>query len=388
MQFIRNISLWNLVWCPFVLISDQNSPDMKIILPLNHSAVLLFFLTIFVVNSVSAAPRIECENPKYDFGTVIGRDQITHEFIIWNRGDEPLEIMKIKNCCGVETKVEPMTIPPGSNAVCTSVFTTKNRYGEQDKQILLITNDKKNLYFDLRMTGTLLKPIELSPRWIRLGDILSDTTILETITATNLLEQAVALESVSTTVNGLAVEIVENDCRAGMADSSVGVLSKEERLPAEGGQGAAVRSETVTALQKNMTPIRSWTIQVKSSGPLAVGPVNGQVQLHFSTGIVSVPVIGTVRPILQATPEQIKLSSGSSEEVERLVMLRSGDGRAFEILSATLDKADGKVEFNKRADGKWQIKLTVLPDSIKHDAVIIFKTSQEAQETITIPLVR
>ncbi|MBN2162436.1 MAG: DUF1573 domain-containing protein [Pontiellaceae bacterium] len=304
---------------------------------------LLFALCSFTTSLLQAAPRIECEHPKFDFGTVIGQEQITHEFVIWNRGDEPLMISKIKNCCGVETEVEPMTIPPGSNAVCTSVFTTKNRYGTQDKQILLITNDKKNLYYDLRMVGTLLKPVEFEPRFVRLSNLIPDSAISEIITATNLLEQSITLDSVSTTIEGLETKVVESGDR-------------------------------------------NWTVQVSSATALSVGRINGKVQLHFSTGIVDVPVIGTVDPVIQATPNKIQIASSASGTVDRLVMLRSGVGRAFEITSAKLENADGQVEFKKLADGKWQLKLKIQPSTIKPDASIVIKTSIEAQEAITIQL--
>jgi hypothetical protein len=188
----------------------SNRFAIRIVLPINYFACILFSLCSFVANPLHAAPRIECDAPRYDFGTVIGRERIVHEFVLRNVGDEPLEILKIKDCCGVASTVEPMIIPPGSNAVCTSVFTTKNRYGAQDKQILLVTNDKKNLYYDLRMIGTLLKPVEFEPRFIRLGDLLPDSAISETISATNLLDEAVTLESVSTTVKGLVAEVVED----------------------------------------------------------------------------------------------------------------------------------------------------------------------------------
>ena len=332
-----------------------------------------------------AAPRIECDAPRHDFGTVVGRESITNKFIVRNAGDEPLVVSQIKNCCGVESTVEPMTIAPGSNAVCTSVFNTKNRYGAQDKQILLITNDKKNLYFDLRMTGTLLKPIEVEPRFIRLGSILPDAVVSETIVATNLMEEAVVLESVSTTVKGLEVEVVEDDdCRAGTV----------ENLPAAEAGGGGTRSGAGgggkvvdRSRPTNNDDNKTWTVRVRSVGVMAVGKMSGQVRLHFSTGAVDVPVIGEVKPILQATPDRIRLSSDSSKEVERLVMLRSGDGRDFEVVSAKLENADGEVEARKLADGKWRITLTVQPSTIKPDATIRIETSI-GSEGMKIPLTR
>jgi hypothetical protein len=99
-----------------------------------------------------------------------------------------------------------------------------------------------------------------------------------------------------------------------------------------------------------------------------------------------VPVIGEVKPVLQATPDQIHIGSSSTGAVERMVRLRSGDGRAFEIFSATLEHADGKVETKKLADGKWQIKFTVQPDSIPSGAMLRVATSCTQQPAIKIPL--
>jgi hypothetical protein len=123
---------------------------------------------------------------------------------------------------------------------------------------------------------------------------------------------------------------------------------------------------------------------VKSGGLLPVGRINGQLQLHFSSGTVNVPVIGEVKPIIQATPEKIQLSANSSNTVERLVMLRSGDDRAFEILSATLQNSEGTVETKKLTDGKWQVKLAIQPDSLKPDASVIIKTSIESQVVVAV----
>ena len=123
-------------------------------------------------------------------------------------------------------------------------------------------------------------------------------------------------------------------------------------------------------------------------GVLAEGKISGQVRFQFSTGAVDVPVIGEVKPILQATPGRIQLSSGSSKEVERLVMLRSGDGRDFEVVSATLENAEGEVETKKLADGKWRITLTVQPDTIKPGASIVVTTSVASHAAFLIPLLR
>jgi len=303
----------------------------------------LRFLCLFVAINSVAKPRLHCDVPKHDFGTVIGGSSITNEFILTNRGDEPVKISKIKNCCGVSSTVAPMEIPPGSNAVCKAVFNTRNRYGKQDKQILIASNDSKHPYYELKMTGALLKPVDFSPRLVRLGALLQDSEISQTITATNLLEKAVELKSVSSAIKGITAEVAE-------------------------------------------TAARNWTIKLESSPSLAVGKLRGSIRLNFSSGAVNVPVIGTVKPIVQVVPEQIRFSSPSSNETDRLVMLRSSDGRPFEILSANLENAEGSVKTLKLADNRWRCCIAIIPANIQSDTHLRVITSSRFQPEIVVSL--
>ena len=69
-------------------------------------------------------------------------------------------------------------------------------------------------------------------------------------------------------------------------------------------------------------------------------------------------------------------------------MLRSGEGRSFEVLSANLGNAEGKVETKKAADGQWQPQITIQPDCIQPAAAVAFKSFIELQETLNISIVR
>jgi hypothetical protein len=160
------------------------------------------------------------------------------------------------------------------------------------------------------------------------------------------LEQAVTLDSVQSTVQGIVAEVV-----GGLGD-----------------------------------PARSWTIEVKTDNTLQVGKINGQIRLNFSSGTLNVPIIGTVKPIIQAIPACIQLSSKSTKPIERLVMLRSGDGRPFEIIAATLENGKGDVDVKKQSDDRWQIKLSVIPATLSKAASVQIQTSCKSQPTITVPL--
>lgn len=290
-----------------------------------------------------AGPKLYCDDNRYDFGAITGNDRIVHEFKLENRGDEDVRISKIKNCCGVQSSVEPMIVPPGSNALCRAVFTTRNRYGAQDKQILIGTNDKKRPYLELKMTGTLLRPIEYSPRFVQLGSLTPGAEISRTVTATNLLDKPVVLQRVESRVIGIKATISD---------------AEENR----------------------------WVITLESSGMLAVGKLSGQIDLFFSSGTVSAPVAGTVKPIIQTTPSQVQLPASSGMST-RYVMLRSDTEHPFKVLSSEIRNGKGTVTVTKKSDHCWQFKLILSPEELNSEAVLHLATSEPLQKEICIPLI-
>lgn len=359
----------------------------RIIMPRNYYALMfLSILCLFAVNVSVAGPKLHCGAPKYDFGTVIGRDSIAHEFILTNRGDEPVVISSIKNCCGVKSTLVPMTIPPGSNAVCRSVFTTKSRWGKQDKQILLATNMRRKPYFELKITGTLLKPIEIEPRYVRLKDVFPESAITQTITATNLLDQSVTLESVESSVPGIAVEVCltakERKDRKSEFSEETGITRLGQ---GSGEQENAIGTTEYTEHTESGTygdsEKKNWVVLLRRTGVLPVGRLNGQITLNFSTGAVRVPVMGTVEPAIQVVPAQIKLSAKFTKPVERFVMLRGET--PFEVTSAKLENAEN-VSVEKLAPTRWRVKLVVSAEAIHSNAQLEIKTTLSAQPRIEV----
>lgn len=303
---------------------------------------ILSIATVLLISFQAAAgPDLFCAESLYDFGIIIGKDQLTHEFVLTNKGNEAVRIAKIKNCCGVQSSIEPMVIAPGSNAVCRAVFTTRNRYGVQDKQILIGTHDRRNPYFELKITGTLQRPIEFTPRYVRLGNLLPDAVIKQSITATNMLDQTVTLGGVICSIDGIAARVVESGTN-------------------------------------------SWAIALESSGSLPVGKLNGRIDLLLSTGKVSVPILGTVKPIIQVVPEKIQISAASKQVLERYVMLRGDSGHPFELLS--YDIQAGTVEVKKMSGHCWRLKLELDPEKLISKSFLRIVTTEPLQKELRIPL--
>ncbi len=111
-----------------------------------------------------ATPRIKCDAPAYDFGTVADQNKITHEFIIWNRGDTALTITKVRACCGMKASMDDMEIAPNTSSVCRVVFDLSRRSREQNKKIYLASNDPKQPYLALSLTGIHIRSSGISPK--------------------------------------------------------------------------------------------------------------------------------------------------------------------------------------------------------------------------------
>ena len=114
----------------------------------------LFWLFVLTGSLLYAAPRIACDFPAYDFGTVTNGCKISHEFTVWTRGSSPLAITRVRACCGLKASMDSLEIAPRSNSTCRVVFDLSHRSGEQSKKIYLASNDPRQPYFKLEMKGT------------------------------------------------------------------------------------------------------------------------------------------------------------------------------------------------------------------------------------------
>ena len=305
--------------------------------------LFLFSLFTFVATLAIAAPRIECDESVYDFGTVSDQTTITHEFTIWNRGDTVLNITKVRACCGMKASIDSMTIAPGTNAVCRAVFNLANRNGEQNKSVYLACDDPQTPYLGLKLTGTCRGAIDISPAKINFGSVIAGQEKVIDLTATNLLEETVTLDSVSSSARGVNAKIIQS------------------------GE-------------------RDWKIQITAVPLAKAGELSGTVQLHFSSGVERIRVSGTVGTIITAIPDRIELAVGGITPVRRLVMLKSQDAQAFDILSTKLLNVEGTVEPQRISDNRWQCSLLILPSSLKSGASLRITTTCPDQPAISVPL--
>ena len=111
-----------------------------------------------------AIPGLFLDEKVYNFGDAVDGDIISHDFIIENRGDTSLKIMKVRSSCGCTATSYTKEIPPGENGKISARFRSKGYGGRTvNKRIHVETDDPKHSSLDLSITGHVDKLVDITP---------------------------------------------------------------------------------------------------------------------------------------------------------------------------------------------------------------------------------
>ena len=115
-------------------------------------SILLSIVTVGII--VGAAPKIEVDDPIFDFGEVLEGIAVSHVFVLTNSGDEPLMIEKVLAACGcTTTELAKDTLEPGETVKLETLVDTAGFGGNINKSISVYTNDPETEKLTLRVTG-------------------------------------------------------------------------------------------------------------------------------------------------------------------------------------------------------------------------------------------
>ncbi len=140
-------------------------------------------LMISVLSSlVVAAPKIKVDQENFDFGTIpAGNGELRHSFKVSNIGDEILKIEKVKpgcSCTVVEFKSE---LQPGETSAIVAALSIKDRTGQQDKPITVISNAENSPLLKLSLEAFILGPINMDRRY-GIFQVLPNKMVKDSIT--------------------------------------------------------------------------------------------------------------------------------------------------------------------------------------------------------------
>jgi hypothetical protein len=163
--------------------------------------------TLLVAAVAYAAPELSVEQGTYNFGSVTQGKKVQHLFLIKNSGDAPLQIKQLSAACGcTAAKPSSSLILPGRSAEIQVTFDTSDFSGKVEKTVLMATNAGRYPNYTFTMQGTVIDPLQASPRQLSLGTLTAGVAKQATITITNRSGSTVRLLSVNVTSNSLHIK--------------------------------------------------------------------------------------------------------------------------------------------------------------------------------------
>lgn len=300
-----------------------------------------------------AAPIIMSPEPVFDFGERDSEEKVSHDFIVKNTGDEPLQITDVKTTCGCTVaKPEVNTLAPGAETKVGVTFNLKGKQGPQDKKITVLTNDPATPQYFLELKGTALALIMMEPNMLNFGRIADNEP-----------------HSLSTTIK----------------TNKEGYTFELKEVTVEGAVPVQTAVETIT-------PGKEYKITATTNPNLMPGSISGGITIATSEPTrptMQVKVYGHVMGALTVQPNFIRLQTSSDPEAARqtqYLQVLPGRTKEFELLEVVVPIPGMTAELIKRKDNDYHIKLSNMPtdNSLKGKELIV-RTNLPDSPEIRIP---
>lgn len=189
---------------------------------MKNSLYAVLLTNLVVAATAFAAPELSVTEPTYNFGTITQGKRVQHNFVIRNSGDAPLQIKEVNVACGcTAAKPSASTIAPGKSAEIQVVFDSTNFTGKVQKSVALVSNAGRAPNYVFNMEGTILEPLQYSPRQLNLGLVKAGAGKQIAVTITNRESGSVKIVGVTLTSNTLQVRstIRKSDLKPGESGS-------------------------------------------------------------------------------------------------------------------------------------------------------------------------
>jgi len=172
------------------------------------SGLSAFVICLLLANGkLLAAPRVEVDQPTYNFGVVTNRSFLVHDFILHNVGDTNLIINQVVSGCNacLRVGINQTNLPPGGTATVRSYLDLRQMSGSESRAILLVSNDPKTPSCVLELLGVVVPSYSIQPTAMHLDLSAGQQSAEAEITP--LFELRAPLSIASCTVSNIAARI-------------------------------------------------------------------------------------------------------------------------------------------------------------------------------------
>jgi len=182
-------------------------------------ATFCYVTILFAVLSGSiafAAPNLQVNNPKFDFGEIFQGEKVLHVFEFVNEGDETLLIDRVKSSCGcTAVLVSEKSIPPGGRGELQANFDSARFRNAVSKTIYLYSNDPVRPIMQFYIKGTVLETVAVEPSQINFGSVVAEKSVATTVLLRNQGPKPLTLGKPRATAAELVVKMSETALASG-----------------------------------------------------------------------------------------------------------------------------------------------------------------------------
>ncbi len=302
------------------------------------------------------APSIVFDATTFNFGRAKSGETIKHDFFFTNTGAATLEIGEVKLGCGCTTAgAWDKKVESGKIGVIPLQFNSTGFGGQVAKSATITCNDPAHTNILLQITGTVWKPIDVTPS-MAMFNVFSESPTNETkvLRILSNLEEPVTLSEIHCSSPSFKAELKE--VKPG----------KEFELQ-------------VTVVPPLNAPTLFSTITLKSSSTNAP--------------LVSVSAYAMVQQALLVSPQQVTLPAGPLKEpVRTAVLVRNNSTNAVELFDAQLDLPGVDVKLSQLQTGRLYSISLVFPAGFELPATrsseLSVKSSHPKFPQLKVPVIQ
>ena len=177
----------------------------------------VMFMLIFLSGSLAfAAPILQANELKYDFGEVFQGEKVRHVFEFVNAGDETLKIERVRSSCGcTAVLVSEKSIPPGGKGELQANFDSARFRNTVSKTIYLYSNDPVRPVMQFYIKGKVLETVAVKPAQINFGKVVAEKPVTSTVVLRNQGERPLTIGKPYSTAAELVVKMPEASLGSG-----------------------------------------------------------------------------------------------------------------------------------------------------------------------------
>ncbi len=162
-----------------------------------------------VARPETSGPRIEFGGTVFDFGKTNAGEVVRHDYVFTNTGTATLEIKDVRPGCGCTTAGSwDKTVEPGKSGAIPLQFNSTGFGGSVTKSATVICNDPGKSNVVLQITGTVWRPIDVTPM-MAVFNVSSESQTNETkvVHIVSNLEEPVELSDLQCTNRSFQAEL-------------------------------------------------------------------------------------------------------------------------------------------------------------------------------------